>query len=1323
MSENPSFSSPVPYQIEVPKGPTWKKFRVLCALAVTVLCLMADGAFAQAPTPVPVTTWRYDLTHAGQNTSETALTPANVSVNSFGKLFSVSVDSTVYAQPLYVPGLKMTDGQMHNVLFVATENDSVYAFDADSNGGANADPIWQISLLTAAHGAGPGATAVPYEDTGSPDVAPTVGITGTPAINLTTNTMYLVANTKENGQYFSRLHAINIITGAEQPNSPVNITATVAGTGNGSSGGQLSFSPLWENQRTALNYYNGYVYFGYGAHGDNGPWHGWLFAYDATTLAQSAVVCLTPNTHGAGLWGSGYGMPIDNDAPGGRMFVVTGNGDHTTYPPFGSNTEFGESVINFNLANGKLTPTDAFTPSNFQTLNDHDWDLGAGGVLMIPDQQGSYPHILVQAGKEGRILVLNRDKLGGYVAGGPSSPNALQDIPGAITQAQGLWSTPAYWNGNVYIWAEKNVPMLFKLNSGVMDTEPDSKSTITSDFPGASFSISSNGAQNGIAWAVRSDQFNTGGPAVLYAWDANDLTKPIYESDTNATRDSAGPASKFSTPVVTNGKVYVTAHGEIDVYGLFNGQPTAAAPVITPDGGSFASSQNVTLATSTNSADIYYTLDGSTPTANSTLYAGPITISTDTTIKAIASAPGYVQSAVSTAVFTFKDQTPLLSFSPAGGTYLNAQTVTISDTDANAKIYYTTDGSTPSTSSSLYISPIQVTVSETIKAIAVDPALQNSNIASASYVIQNGGTAINFGSGFSSTAGLTLNGSAVATNDTRLQLTNGSLWQAGSVFWDAPINIQSFTTNFEFQLSNAEANGFTFTIQNIGPTALGGDSAGLGYQDIQKSVAVKFNFYNYGNEGDDSTGVYTDGEPPVLPTVDISPSGIELNSGDSIQAQITYDGTTLTLNLHDLVTNNTFTMSQPINIPQVVGGNTAYVGFTGGTGGLTASQKLLTWTYATQAVPPAFAPPAGTYSSAQNVALASGTGDAVIYYTNDGTTPNATSSKYSSPIEVNESQTIKAIAISPTMGSSNVASAAYVISSSSGGAGFSLSATQPTAIDPGSSATSTITVTPSGGFTGSVALKCAVTGAASAADLPTCITTQPPAISGAQAVTATLTVNTQAGTASGSYTVTVTGTWGNTTQTTSVALTVNGSTASPSFTLTATPVSIDSPGLSGTSTVTITPSGGFTGNVMLSCAVTSSPSGAADTPTCSTTQPGAVSGTQSVTGTVTVNTTAATTASNKQLRQIFTVGGGSALAALAFFWLPIRRRKWQTMLALVILVGIAAATIGCGGGATSLSSPPSGSGNSGTTAGNYTVTITGTSGTVQATTTIVVTVK
>jgi hypothetical protein len=1101
--------------------------------------LLAPALLAQTPTPVSVLTWRYDLSHAGQNTNETALNPSNVNANSFGKLFSLTVDSTVYAQPLYVPGLKMSDGLAHNVLFVATENDSIYAFDADSNGGANANPIWRASLLTSAYGAGAGATAVPWQDNGSPDVAPTVGITGTPAIDLATNTMFVVTSTKENGVYFSRLHAINIVTGKEQPNSPANITATVAGTGNGSSGGQLSFSPLWENQRPALDFYNGYVYIGYAAHGDNGPWHGWLFAYNATTLQQTTALCLTPNGVGAGVWAAGAGLPIDTTVSGGRMFIVTGNGTRSSAPPFSASTEYGESVVAFSLANGKITPVDEFTSFNYQTLNDHDWDQGSGGLLMPPDQQGANPHLLITGGKEGRIVVLNRDNLGGFASGALSNTNALQDISDVIPQAVGFWSTPAYWNGNVYLWAENNVPMLFKLNGGVMDTQPDSQSTITSAFPDPTFSISSSGAQNGIAWAVRSDQFNSNGPAVLYAWDANDLTNTIYESDTNATRDHAGPANKFSIPVVTNGKVYVAAHGEVDVYGLLNGQTTTATPVISPNGGTFSATQTVTLFSATQSAAIYYTVDGSTPTPASTQYTGPITISADTTLKAIASAPGYLQSSIGSAVFTFTTQTPAVTFAPAGGTYGAAQTITLSDTDANAKIYYTTNGSTPSASSTPYTGPIQVAVSEAIKAIALDPALQSSNVTTAAYAIQSGGMTINFGSGFSSTTGLQLNGSAVASNDTRLQLTDGGLWEAGSVWWNTPINIQAFTTTFQFQLSNAQGNGFTFTIQNAGATALGGDSAGLGYQDILKSVAVKFNFYNYNGEGSDSTGIYTNGQAPGLPTVDISPSGIQLGSGDSIQATVSYTGLTLTLQLFDLVTNKTFTYSQAINIPQIVGANTAYVGFTGGTGGLSSSQKLISWTYSTQAVHPAFSPGAGTYSGPQNVTLSSKTPDATMYYTTNGSTPTATSTRYTSPILVSNSLTIKAIAISPTLGTSVVSSSAYVIGSSASPS-FTLAGNSFAITWRGGSLHEPVSVTPSGGFTGRVPLTCSVTGPAGAVSIPTCtVSTQPATISGSVAVTGYVFVQTQAATTIGNYTLKVQGTYGATTQSVNIPFTLN----------------------------------------------------------------------------------------------------------------------------------------------------------------------------------------
>ena len=1003
----------------------------LLALAL-LFCWPVASLLAQTPTPVTVPTWRYDLTHQGQNTNETALTPANVNVNSFGKLFSLATDGAMYAQPLYISGLTMSDGLVHNVLFAASEHDSVYAFDADSNGGTNANPIWQITLLDQAHGASPGATTVPKGDVASNDIIPEIGITGTPVINPATNTMYVVGATKENGVYFLRLHALNILTGAEQANSPVAIQATVTGTGNGSSGGQLTFSPLWQNQRSALTYYNGYVYVAFSSHGDNGPWHGWLFSYNGTTLAQTAVVCTSANGFGDGVWMAGAAMPIDGDAPGGRMFLTTGNGTYSAYPPFNGSVALGDSTVDFNLSNGSLQATDAFTPFNQETLSNSDLDQGSGGILMLPDQQGSYPHILLQVGKEGRILVLNRDNLGGYATGVSSNTNALQDIPGAVG---GLWSTPAYWNGNIYMWGSQDVPKLFQINTGVVGATPASQSTISSSFPGASFSISSNGAQDGIAWAVRTDQYPTNGPAVLYAWDANDLTNTIYESDTNSARDGVGQANKFAIPVVTNGKLYLNAQFQVDVYGLFNGQPAAAAPKITPAGGTFGASQNVTLSTTTASATIYYTLDGTEPTPASAIFTGQITITTDTTVRALASATGYSQSAISSANFTVLGQTPPVSFIPGAGSYTTAQQVTITDTDTSANIYYTTDGSTPTASSHLYAGPITVAASQTLNAIAIDPALANSSVVASAYVIQAAGPSINFGNGFSSVAGLTLNGSTVNTDDSRLQLTNGGTEEDGSVFWSQPIGIQAFTTDFSFQLSQAKGDGFTFTIQNKGVNAIGERSDGLGYAGIGKSVAIKFDLYNNAGEGTDSTGVYTDGALPTVPAVDMTASGVILRSGDSISAHVTYDGTTLTITLFDPVVNKSFTLAHAINIPQVVGANTAYVGFTGSTGGATASQKILSWTYAPQMPPsiaatstPTFSSPGGSYSTSRSIVLSSATQAATIYYTTNGTTPTAASAVYSGPLVVGTgTTTIEAIAVANGFSPSAVATATYIV--------------------------------------------------------------------------------------------------------------------------------------------------------------------------------------------------------------------------------------------------------------------------------------------------------
>src|SRR5882757_5208199 len=337
---------------------------------VTLVCLLLLGGRTEAQTNV--VTQHNDISRSGANTTEVILTPSNVNSTSFGKLFAQSVDGYVYAQPLYVAGLTMgsgtaQSGTTHNVIFVATEHDSVYAFDADNNGGANSSPLWRVSLFDSAHGGGTGEKPVPQSDVSTADIVPEIGITGTPVIDPSTMTMYVIAKTTVSDTTFiQRLHALDITTGGEKFGGPVVLSGSVSGTGNGSSGGKLNFDPKWENQRPALLLLNGIVYIGFAAHGDNGPWHGWIFAYNASTLQQTSAFVSTPNGSGSGFWMSGAGLAADVidpiNKPYGRMFVATGNGTYDALAPFTNNEDYGDDHIRLDLSNGVMTVQDSFTP-------------------------------------------------------------------------------------------------------------------------------------------------------------------------------------------------------------------------------------------------------------------------------------------------------------------------------------------------------------------------------------------------------------------------------------------------------------------------------------------------------------------------------------------------------------------------------------------------------------------------------------------------------------------------------------------------------------------------------------------------------------------------------------------------------------------------------------------------------------------------------------------------------------------------------------------------------------------------------------------------
>jgi Legume lectin domain/Chitobiase/beta-hexosaminidase C-terminal domain len=1020
------------------------------ALAAASLWFCAPGTLAQN-----VVTEHYDNARTGLNPVESILTPSNVNTSSFGKLFSQSVDSQIYAQPLYMAGLTIPGKGVHNVVFVATENDSVYAFDADNNGGANAAPLWQVSLLIATHGAGNGAAPFPATDVSSTDIQPIIGITSTPVIDPSTNTLYVVSATKEGTAYFQRLHALDVTSGAEKFGGPVALSGTVSGNGNGSVGGTLSFDTKWENSRSGLLFLNGFVYIAFGSHGDNGPWHGWILAYNGSTLKQTSVWCSSLNGIGAGIWMSGSGIAADTlnptgSSPGGRLFIATGNGTFDATTPYTNSMDYGDSIVRLHLNNGVMTVADDFTPLNQSTLNNGDKDVASGGVMLLPDQTtGGHTHLLVQSGKEGRISLVDRDSMGGFST---SVDNIVEELPlnnpsNTTFPIGGLWGAPAYGNNTVYFWGVTDNLKSFPLTNGKIPSSAAHTGNESAGFPSPTPIVTSNGTSNPIVWSAQTDAFSSSGSAYIRAHDATNITTTLYNSLTNPARDTPGGAVKFVVPIVTNGKLYVGTASALSVFGLLNGSAQAATPTITPGAQSFTGTLNVTITDSTPGSSIFYSTTG-TATTSSTPYTGPIPVSTTETISAVASAPSFLQSAAISETYTLQTQTLMPTFSPAPGAYGTAQTVTISDASPSPTIFYAINAPATTTSTP-FTGTATVTVgqSETLNAIATSAGLTSSPQASATYAI-GAGTGASFPAGFSSAAStMTFNGST-GLDDTRLQLTSGVANQAGSAWFNTPVNIQNFTNDFSFQLSNPSADGMTFTIQNTGVTALGPAGGGLGYgpdtpggsPGIGKSVAIKFDIFDNDGEGPDSTGLYTNGVSPTMPSTNLSSTSINLHSGDTFAVHMVYNGTVLTMTITDGVTNGIFTTSFTVNIPSIVGANTAFVGFTGGTGGQTSSQKVETWSFVSggtaptprqQATAPLFSPTAGTYSGTQAITLTDATPGSSIFYTLDKTTPGTAAGGstllYSTPISVATSETITALATASGFTTSAANSAAYVI--------------------------------------------------------------------------------------------------------------------------------------------------------------------------------------------------------------------------------------------------------------------------------------------------------
>jgi hypothetical protein len=516
-----------------------------------------------------VVTYHNNLARDGTNTQEYALTASSVKTATFGKLFSCPVDGAAYTQPLWVPGLNI-GGQVRNTIFVATQHDSVYAFDADLN---PCSQLWRVNLLDGAHGGTSGETPVPTGDVGSgfQDILPEIGVTGTPVIDPASGTLYLVSKSEgPAGSFHQRLHALDLITGNEKLAGPITIAASVAGTGDGSVGGILSFDSRNQGQRGALALVNGIVYIVWASHEDHDPYHGWLLGYDAGTLAQVAVFNADPNGSRGGIWMSGGAPAVDGS---GSLYLSTGNGTFDGNSGTPPNDDFGDTVMKIGTSSG-LALVDWFTPFNQAFLDAQDADLGSSGVVILPDQSSGPPHLLVAGGKEGKLYLLDRDAMGNYCA---ACTTADTNILQSFLATSAIFGTPAFWQNKLYLGGTSDALSLFAFDTttGIFNTVASSQSATSFQFPGPTPSLSAQGASGGVLWAIDSSHYGIPsafgmGPAILHAYDAANLSSELWNSSLAANnRDTAGNAVKFTVPTVANGKVYIGTRTEIDVYGLF----------------------------------------------------------------------------------------------------------------------------------------------------------------------------------------------------------------------------------------------------------------------------------------------------------------------------------------------------------------------------------------------------------------------------------------------------------------------------------------------------------------------------------------------------------------------------------------------------------------------------------------------------------------------------------------------------------------------------------------------------------------------------------
>ena len=537
---------------------------VYIVTATSVLDVTKSASATIGVTDLPgVTTYHNDATRAGTNSREFALTTSNVHSSTFGKLFSCVVDAPIYPQTLWVANLPIAGGT-HNVIFTATSHDTVYAFDADASPCVT---YWSRNLIPS------GETWPTYLNMGSEDIQPDVGVVGTPVIDLTTKILYVVTKTKNvgtnarlPGDCHQRLHALSLVDGSETASGPLELkpAITVAGSGDGSSGGRLPFDPFHENQRPGLALLNDTVYLSWGSHTDQKPWHGWVIGFNKSNLRATPMLFnATPNGGGAGIWMAGGAPSIDNN---NNLYVITGNGDYN------GSTEFGDTFLKLNAS---LALQDWFTPSDQALMDSSNGDLGSGGAAVLADLPSApVKHLLIGGGKfgsgqNGELYVINRDAMGHLEGTGPA---LVQKFP--VTRS--LYATPAFWNNTLFVAGVNGPVNGYALNpaTGLFNPIPASHSAGLFPEKGATPSVSANGNSHGIVWALDTSLYGglsrSGfGPAVLHAYDATNLGRELWNSaQAAANRDQAGNAVKFTVPTIANGKVYIGSYTEVDVYGL-----------------------------------------------------------------------------------------------------------------------------------------------------------------------------------------------------------------------------------------------------------------------------------------------------------------------------------------------------------------------------------------------------------------------------------------------------------------------------------------------------------------------------------------------------------------------------------------------------------------------------------------------------------------------------------------------------------------------------------------------------------------------------------